>query len=102
MPKILRQRPVYWFLWFGLYLAVAYPVAWLAGPTPGTPPATPAPVTVPAPAPTVTPPPAPAASAKLPEVPMTGTGPEISVPPMKPGNVMRPPRNRIDQNEADV
>ena len=33
---------------------------------------------------------------------MTGTGPEISVPPMKPGNMMRPPRNRIDQTDEEV
>jgi len=32
----------------------------------------------------------------------SGFGPEISVPPMKPGNVAQPPRNRIDQTDDAV
>jgi len=103
MPKILRQRPVYWFLWIALYVAVAYPVSWLAGQTPKNVVPT-APVPAAAPAPTTPTPPTPAevSPSVLPDVPLTGTGPETSVPPMKPGTVMRPPRNRIDQTDAEV
>src|SRR5688572_15257716 len=87
MPKILRQRPFSWLIGVTLYLLIAWPIAWLQGqgnPAQETPPAAPAP------------------PAKLPPVPDSGLGPEISVPPMKPGNVTRPPRNRIDQSDEDV
>ena len=81
MPKILRQRAYSWLMWVALYLAFAYPLAWLLGePTPVPP----------------------AKTEALPAVPDSGTGPEVSVPPMVPGNVMRPPRNRIDQSDAEV
>ena len=89
MPKLLRQRPFSWVLYGTLYLLLAWPITWLQGQS--APPNSPAQAAPPAPA-----------KPTLQDVPTSGTGPEISVPPMKPGNVTRPPRNRIDQSDADV
>src|SRR5687768_15868975 len=96
MRKLLRQRPFCCALSATLYLLLGWPLAWLQGQNnqPNTPPVTAAPASPI--------PPQPANSEPLPPVPQTGLGPDVSVPPMKPGNVLRPPRNRIDQSDAEV
>ncbi len=101
MPKFLHQRPGSWIIGLLLYLGVAYPLAWLLGqvPVPQLVPIPPAMGTVPLGVEKVDPP---AVKVDLPEVSVSGLGPEISVPPMKPGNVQRPVRNRIDQDLATV
>lgn len=115
MPKILRQRPFQWLMWFSVYLALAFPISWLVGqntaapglpplPANSTPPAAPAAPGNPNAQPAAPTAPAlpPEASKLLPDLPDGGMGPETSIPPMKPGSVMRPPRNRIDQTDLEV
>ena len=111
MPKFLHERSSYWLIAIAAYLLISWPVVWLQGQ------ATPLQTTPPGPgaktaeqiagekpkaavAPQANP--APAVPPELPPVPDTGLGPEISVPPMKPGSMVRPPRNRIDQTDAAV
>ena len=90
MPQILRKRPFSWLLWIALYCAVSFPVMWLNGQA------------IPGAAGQENPPAVKPEPPKLESVTDTGLGPEISVPPMKPGNVKLPPKNRIDQSDEMV
>ena len=95
MPSILHKRPFSWLVWVALYCAISLPVMWLNG---QTQPSGATPILAPQENPPAVKPEPP----KLESVTDTGLGPEISVPPMKPGNVKLPPKNRIDQSDEMV